>query len=323
MTTTDDPSGTAGTATAADGPSEALQALATAMRALRTPEAPEPSVQAQRESMAASMQQLAENAVSSDAEVTDSHADGVPVRWTVAPRAARDRVLLYFHGGGYVLGSLDTHQDLMARLANGTGWSVLGVDYRLAPEHPWPAAVDDAVAVYRWLRAEQPEARIALAGDSAGGGLALALMQRLAAQGLPQPVAAVLFSPWTDLTASLDSHRSRAEVDPMVSGTVLRRLAAHYVAGADATHPEISPLFGDLTGLPPLLIQVGDDEVLLDDARELGRRAAAAGVTVSQRVWPGAFHVFQIVPQLPETAAALGDVARFLAAVDTASPEAL
>ena len=214
--------------------------------------------------------------------------------------------MLYLHGGGYVLGSLDTHAELMGRIAASCRAPVLGVDYRLAPENPFPAAVDDAVASYERLIEQgiKPEA-IVLAGDSAGGGLALACMLALKAAGKPLPAGAMLLSPWSDLTATGESINTRAEVDPMISPELLQPMADTYVGKDDAANPLISPLFGDLAGLPPLLIQVGDFEVLLDDSTRLATAAEAAGVSVELEIFDGGFHVFQNQPQLPESAQAL------------------
>ena len=211
-----------------------------------------------------------------------------------------------------MLGSLDTHAELMARLAAACRAPVLGLDYRLAPEHPHPAAVEDAVASYRRLLDQGigPEA-IVLGGDSAGGGLVLACLLALRDAGSPLPAGAILFSPWTDLTASGASTQSRAELDPMVAAELLNPMAHHYAGDQALNDPLVSPLFGDLTGLPPLLIQVGDHEILLDDSTRLAERATSAGVDVTFECYPGAFHVFQSMPQLPESAEALATVASF------------
>lgn len=235
-----------------------------------------------------------------------------PARRIRTPGVLEDRGTLYLHGGGYVMGSLNTHHELMGRFARATNAQVLGLDYRLAPEHPYPAAVDDAVGAYQWIleRGIAP-GRVVIAGDSAGGGLTIATLLVLRERNLPMPAGAVLFSPWTDLTASGASVRTRAEADPMIGPDVLAPLAAHY-AGATATNaPGVSPLFGDLAGLPPLLIQVGDAEVLLDDATRLHARALTAGVASVLHVFDEAFHVFQAIPMLPEAAAALAEVGAF------------
>lgn len=216
---------------------------------------------------------------------------GLPGEW-LRPERAGSGVLLYLHGGGYVQGSLDTHRGLAANLARASAASTYVVGYRLAPEHPFPAALDDAVAVYAALQAQAPGRRIALAGDSAGGGLALACALRIRAEGRVAPVALALMSPWTDLTLSNASHLSQAAVDPYFPNlSVLRGSAAAYVAdGAhgDARHPLVSPQFADLRGLPPTLIHVGEREALLDDSRILAQKMGAA-----LAVYPGMWHVWQ------------------------------
>lgn len=289
--------------------SEQMQQLSEMIRASRQQGAAEQTVEQQRADMEAMQAGLP---IPADVEREDIDVDGVRCRWVDTPATRPDRVLVYFHGGGYVIGSLDTHLELMQRLARRCRVRVLGVDYRLAPEHPWPAAVDDALTVLSWLRRTRPDARIAIGGDSAGGGLSMAMLVRLRALGAPMPAAAVLFSAWTDLTASQPSHRDRLEVEPMITPAGLARMAHHYAGAAAPTHPELSPLFAALDGMPPLLVQVGDHELLLDDSRQLAERARAAGVEVRLRVFEGAFHVFQAMPALPEAAEALDDVADFL-----------
>jgi acetyl esterase/lipase len=288
--------------------SEAMKAIAATMRANRR-SGPAPSVAEQRSQMEAMQLGLA---LPEDVRVSQTRIGTVRARWIEAPGAKADRAVLYLHGGGYVMGSLDTHQELMARISRSTGARVLGIDYRLAPENPFPAAVDDAVTAYEGLLAQgyAPQ-RILVGGDSAGGGLTLATLVALRERGARLPAGAFLFSPWTDLTASGPSVRTRAEADPMIVPDMLAGMAAHYHGSTAANHPLVSPLFADLAGLPPLLIQVGDDEVLLDDSTRLAKRAEAVGVAADLRVWPGAFHVFQAFPQLPEAAQALDQVGAF------------
>ena len=213
--------------------------------------------------------------------------------------------VLYLHGGGYALGSVVTHQELMARLSGAAGLPVLGIDYRLAPEHPFPAAVEDAHAAVRWLYAQgiTPE-RLVLAGDSAGGGLALATAIRLRNSGDPLPAGLALLSPWTDLTASGASLTERGPLDPMVSLEGLQTMAMAY-AGGRRGEPLASPLFADLSGLPAVYTQVGDSEVLLDDATRLHRHLESSGVPSRLEVWERMLHVFQAFPQLPEAAQAV------------------
>lgn len=242
----------------------------------------------------------------------DFDRNGISGTHIEAPGARNDRAVLYFHGGGYVLGSLDTHAELMGRISSACRAPVLGIDYRLAPEHVYPAALEDAVASYELLLANgiQPE-RIVIAGDSAGGGLSLACMLALRASGTALPAGAVLFSPWTDLTGSGDSQRSRADVEPMISPALLEPMATLYRGDVNAADPGISPLFADLAGLPPLLIQVGDHEILLDDSTRLASAAALAGVEATLEIYDEGFHVFQNIPDIPEAAEALTSVGRF------------
>jgi monoterpene epsilon-lactone hydrolase len=242
-------------------------------------------------------------------------AGGVPAEWVVAPEVDESRVVLYLHGGGYCLGSLASHRALVARLSAEAKARVLSVDYRLAPEHPYPAAVDDAVAAYRWLLSEGVAAdRIAIAGDSAGGGLTLATLLALKDAGDALPAAAVPLSPWTDLEGTGESVRTRAAVDLMIQADRLKESADLYANGVDLREPRLSPLHGDYTGLPPLLIQVGDAEVLLDDATRVAAIATGAGVDVTLEVWDEMPHVFQafigILPEADKAVARIGEWVR-------------
>lgn len=240
--------------------------------------------------------------VAADVTCTPVSAGGVPAEWIVAPGAAQDQVLLYLHGGGYVVCSVSTHRDLMARLSRAAGARVLGVDYRLAPEHPFPAAVEDATAAYRWLVASgiQP-ARIAIGGDSAGGGLTLATMMALRDAGEPVPAAGVCLCPWVDLEGTGASMTTKAAEDPFVRQDMIQFMAQQYLGDRDRRMPLASPLYADLQGLPPLLIQVGSAEVLLDDATRIADRAKAAGVQADLEVWDEMIHIWQIfAPVLPE-----------------------
>ncbi|MER6623897.1 alpha/beta hydrolase [Streptomyces sp. NPDC000931] len=224
--------------------------------------------------------------------------------------------LLYLHGGGYVVGSPDTHAGLVGELARRAGLRALSVDYRLAPEHPFPAAVDDGLAAYRELLAAGTDPRdLVLAGDSAGGGLSIATLLAAREAGLPQPAAVVVFSPWTDLTLSGESIRSKEDADPLFTEADIRAYADLYVGAGDRAHPLASPVLADLTGLPPLLVQVGANEVLLDDAVRLAARAGADDVEVTLEIGPGLPHVFQHhYGRLDEADAALDRAARFLTA---------
>ena len=243
-------------------------------------------------------EQSAQYPMPPEATTTPVDAGGVPCEWVLGRGADPGRRLLYLHGGGYVLGNLNTHRDLAAILSEMSGAATLAVDYRLAPEHPFPAAVDDALAAYRFLldngsdgpgRADD----VYIAGDSAGGGLALATMLAARDAGLRFPDAAVSMSGWTDLTMSGGSFQSRLERDIRIRKAGLEGMAAAYLAGVDPRTPLASPLYADLEGLPPLLLQVGDPEVLLDDTRLLAEQARAAGIEVREEIWPDMFHVWQ------------------------------
>lgn len=241
-------------------------------------------------------------------------AGGVPAEWTSAPGAREDRAVVYLHGGAYCLGGIATHRGLAARLSRLARVRVLNVDYRLAPEHPHPAAVDDAAAAVRFAVASGfAPSRTAVAGDSAGGGLALATLLALRDAGLELPAAGVCISPWTDLAGSGESMRTRAAQDPLVDAETLARMAAHYLAGGDPRTPLASPLFADLRGLPPLLVHVGTAEILLDDATRLAERARDAGVDVQLEVWDEMIHVWHAFADLlPEGEQALQGIADFL-----------
>jgi epsilon-lactone hydrolase len=241
-------------------------------------------------------------------------AGGVGAEWISAPGANSDRAVLYLHGGGYVVGSIKTHRDLMGRVSRAAGARVLGLDYRLAPEHPFPAAVDDSVAAYRWmLQQGLKPSRIAVAGDSAGGGLVVATLVAIRDAKLPLPGAGVCLSPWVDLEGIGESIKTRQHADPVVARDGLVQMAAAYLGGKDARTPLAAPLYADLTGLPPLLIQVGDAEILLDDSNRLAQRALAAGVQVKLEVWPEMIHVFQLFASfLPEGQQAVQGIGQYL-----------
>jgi epsilon-lactone hydrolase len=232
------------------------------------------------------------------------------------------RVILYIHGGAYAIGTAASSVPLASDLARRVGAHLVALDYRLAPESPYPAALEDAVAAYGGLLESGLSAsRIAIAGESAGAGLAVAMLVALKGAGLPQPSSAFLMSPWTDLTLSGDSITAKAAVDPALRPEGLRRRAAEYIAGGDAQDGLISPLFADLAGLPPLLVQAGSHEILLDDSTRLTTRAAAADVAVTLEVTPGVPHVFQsFAAMLGEGEAALSSAGAFLRAHLSADP---
>lgn len=244
-------------------------------------------------------------------ECQQVEANGVRAEWIAAPDAHQG-VILYFHGGGYALGLTAVHRQWLARLSQATKMRGLAVQYRLAPEHPFPAALDDALAAYRWLLAQDiPPSTILLGGDSAGGGLALALLVALRDAGEPLPAGAFCLSPWTDLALTGNSMQGNASSDPILSAELLGRYAAAYVNGRPLNNPLISPLYADLTNLPPLLLQAGTAETLLDDAVRFVEKAQQAGVAATLDNYAGMFHVFQLFSFLPESQQALGRIAQF------------
>nr|AIT69712.1 lipolytic enzyme AS-Trib8 [uncultured bacterium] len=247
-------------------------------------------------------------------------ASGVRAEWIWRPDSDLDRAILYLHGGGYALGSIATHRYLMQGIGRASGARVLGIDYRLAPENPYPAAVEDAVTAWRWMLAQglDPQ-RCAIGGDSAGGGLTLATLVALRDRGIALPGAAVLLSPWTDLAGTGDSVTTKAEEDPMVTGAGLLAMAKAYLGAADARDPLASPLYARHTGLPPLLIQVGSAEILLDDSTRLAESARAAGVEVVLEPWEDMIHVFQAFPSLAEARQAIDRIGEFVRARTTAA----
>jgi len=236
-----------------------------------------------------------------------------PAEWLRPPSAEAGRVVLYLHGGGYVIGSPRSHRHLAAAIAGAAGASALSLDYRRAPEDPFPAAVDDAVACYRWLL-EQGIApgRIVIAGDSAGGGLTVATLVALKDARVPLPAGGVCISPWVDLTFSGASYETKAAADPIVRRPGIDEMARAYLGKTDPRAPLASPVFADLRGLPPLLIHVGSDEVLLDDAVQLAERAKAAGVSATLEVWDRMIHVWHwFLPMLEEADTAIQGIGRF------------
>ncbi len=240
--------------------------------------------------------------------------DGVPCEWITPKDLASERVYLYLHGGGYVVGTLDSHRHLVACTAIAGDAKALNVDYRMGPEYPFPAAVDDAVTAYRFLLSQGHDPKnIVIGGDSAGGGLATATLLRLRDEGDALPAGAALLSPWTDLALTGESLSTRADIDPSVKAGALHYLSQWYLNGADATQPLASPIYGDLSGLPPLFIQVGTAEILYDDSSRLAERATAAGVEVEFRAYEDMFHVFQImVLTVPESRQAVDEIGGFI-----------
>lgn len=230
-----------------------------------------------------------------DARCEPVDAGGVPAEWVAAPGIDAERAVLYLHGGGYAIGSLNTHRRLAYDISAASGARVLVIDYRLAPEHPFPAAVDDAAAAWRWMIAQglDPK-RIAIAGDSAGGGLTIATLVNLRDQKLGLPGCAVAISPWVDLEGLGASITGRAAQDPMVQKEGLLWMAGMYLAGQDAKTPLAAPLHADLKGLPPILVQVGTAETLLDDSTRIAEKLHQAGVDVKLSIWPNMLHVFPL-----------------------------
>jgi monoterpene epsilon-lactone hydrolase len=250
----------------------------------------------------------------SGTEVSELDAGGVKAIRVATPESLGDRHVLYLHGGAYVFGSPAHYRGFTWRVAAATSARVLCIDYRLAPEHPFPAAINDAMTTYRWLLAEgaAPE-RIALMGDSAGGGLVFATLLRLRDQGFVLPAAAVALSPWTDLALTGASLRINAKADPLLEVAQAHDFARHYLAGGDPKHPYASPLYGDLTGLPATLIQVGSDEILRDDSVRMAERLRAAGCSVEIEIWPDMPHVWQVFARIvPEARQALGRIGAFV-----------
>jgi len=239
---------------------------------------------------------------------------GIPGEWIAAPGAGDEQTVYWLHGGGYCIGSINTHRGLLARISAASRTRVLAIDYRLAPEAPFPAAVEDAVAGYLWLLSTgvDPE-QIIIGGDSAGGGLTVATVVALKEDGKPLPAATVCISPWTDLALTGKSLRSKAESDPMITNDGVTRVRDAYVGDSDPTAPLVSPIYADLSGLPPLLIQVGENEVLLDDSTRLAERAENAGVDVSLEVWPEMIHVWHFfAAMLPEGQQAIARIGEWV-----------
>ncbi|MET7353679.1 alpha/beta hydrolase fold domain-containing protein [Streptomyces mirabilis] len=261
-----------------------------------------------------------------DVVLTPGRLGEIPVLEIDIAGVTPDGTLLWFHGGFYVFGSAHTSAGLASNVARRTRTRVILVDYRLAPEHPFPAAPDDALAAYRALLGETKSgnpARIAVVGESAGAGLAGALLVRAREQSLPMPAAGVLFSPYADLTLSGASMTTKIAVDPSFTPDAIAVRAKDYTGAADPADPLISPVFANLRGLPPLLIQAGSNELLLDDAVRLAARAAADDVPVTLEVTPGVPHLFQaFAPMLDEGEAALSRVTAFLHAAFTLPPQA-
>ena len=228
-----------------------------------------------------------------DVRLEPVSADGVPAEWSTTPGSDGSRVLLYLHGGGFSAGSIVSHRAMVTETGRAAQARTLAIDYRRTPEHPFPAALDDALRAYRWLLAQgvRPD-RIAIGGDSAGGGLTLAVMVSLRESGLPLPACGWCISPWVDMEARGESYATKAAIDPMISREYVLELAGWYLGGTASRTPLAAPLYADLKGLPPLLIQVGSAETLLDDATRLAEKLHTSGCEVRLAVWPNQLHVF-------------------------------
>jgi epsilon-lactone hydrolase len=246
-------------------------------------------------------------------QMTPVDAGGVPGMLAAVAHSRAESCVLYFHGGGYSIGTAALYRDFLWRIAAAARAQVLYFDYRLAPEHPFPAALDDAVAVYRWLVGRFDRRHVAFAGDSAGGGLLFATLLRLRDEGVELPSAAAALSPWTDLALTGASMQSNAVADPMLDPDNLPELVRNYCAAADPRNPYISPVYGDPVGLPPALIQAGSDEILRDDAVRMAARMRAAGCEAEVEIWQQMPHVWHLYARLvPEGRRALARIGQFL-----------
>jgi len=290
-------------------PSEQLQVIVDALRSRPVPT--EASIEEQR----AAFEQMASLfPVAADVSCEPVNAGGVPAEWILAPGAADDKVVLYLHGGGYAAGSIKSHREVISRISRAAGATALAVDYRLAPEHQYPAPVEDSTAAYRWLLSREFDpARLVIGGESAGGGLTVATLVALRDVGDPLPAAAVCLSPWVDLEALGESMTTKAEVDPIVQREVILELAKTYLGSAHPRTPLAAPLYADLKGLPPLLIQVGTSEALLDDSTRLAERAKSAGVHVTLELWDDMIHMWHMyAAMLPEGQQAIDRIGEFI-----------
>ena len=279
------------------------------LRLLFRKELPIPESRARSEKMAKLTEKL-----SPRVQVDVLQIDDIYTEWIAQPGADERHVILYFHGGGYVSGSVAIHRLLCYELAHATGVRILLPEYRLAPENPFPAALDDAMSAYRWLLAQGfKPADITIAGDSAGGGLALATTLALRDAGEALPAAVVCISPWADLKLTGDSYRTKAKADPILNTKQLRDWALSYTGEENLSNPLVSPVYADFRAFPPMLIQVGSEEVLLDDALKVAEKSKSAGVEVMLKIWPGMWHVWHATGTwLPESREALAEIGRFV-----------
>lgn len=280
-------------------PSEQVETITQMLRARLEETSPDISFP---ESRATFEQMVAQFPAPGGASGTPVDAGGIAGEWITAPDATDDQIIYWLHGGGYCIGSINTHRGLLAAISAASGARGFAIDYRLAPEQPFPAPVEDAVAGYRWLLSTGADpAQIIIGGDSAGGGLTVATLVALKDAGDRLPSGAVCISPWTDMALTGESLTSKADADPMITTDGIVRVRDAYVGTADPRAPLASPIYADLSGLPGILIQVGENEVLLSDSTRLAERAEAAGVEVTLEVWPDMFHVWHFfAAMLPE-----------------------
>ena len=254
------------------------------------------------------------NRIPKDVVVEPFDLDGIHAEWITPPDADSNKVVLHLHGGGYVTGGINSHQAMCVLMAQTLKLKVLLPEYRLAPEHPFPAALDDALKTYRWLLAQgYKSSNIIVSGDSAGGGLALATALSLRDNKEPLPAVVICISPWADLTHTGQSHITNAEAESILTTNVLKEWSLAYTAENNLRNPLVSPIYADFHNFPPLLIQVGSDEVLLDDARTLANKAKADGVDVTLKIWAGMFHAWPLLGgMIPESKNAFEEVRQFV-----------
>ena len=254
--------------------------------------------------------------VSKNIKVEKINMEGIQAEWLIpfSSSTRSEKVILYLHGGGYVTGSIEDHRMMCGLLANATGTKVLIPEYRLAPEHPFPAALDDALKVYQWLLDQgYSSTNMIIAGDSAGGGLSVATVLALKEKSGSLPAAVVCLSPWADLALTGQSHTTKAKAEAILNKDVLHEWALCYTDESNLTNPLVSPIHGDFHGFPPLLIQVGSEEILLDDSTLLVEKAKSAGVHVTLKIWDGMWHVWQALGDLiPENKKTFEEIGQFV-----------
>jgi len=296
-------------------PSKELEQIKILLRSSKMFELEEKGIAATLERRRASLERISKMLrIDKDLKCEPFKIGKIPAEWVIAPNASDKRVVLYLHGGGYIIGSINTHRELASRISRASEARILLIDYRLAPENKFPAAIEDATLAYRWLLKEEynPD-NIVIAGDSAGGGLTLATLVELRDQGEPLPAGAVCLSPWTDLEGLGESMKTKAKEDPWISGDSTGEIAKLYLGNADPRNPLASPLHANLKGLPPILIQVGTSEVLLDDSVRFANQAKKVGVKVNLEIWEDMIHVFQaFATYLPEGREAIDHIGKFI-----------